>query len=542
MIGEVTTSGSFAGALAYAMRNKPEDEKLSKEELEKKFPEVAPTADDPGWKAGQRHRVIAGNMSGSTEQELGGEYKTVRALRPEIKNPVLSLSARKAPGDLINFQTWEEISDQIIESLKLQGCPFIVIQHRDKDDHIHIVASRIRLDGTVISDSKSYEKVEQVMREVEVKYDLERVQGSHETHDRSPTWWEHKLANEKGRLSPKMEMQARISTVLEDQPTTTQFISRLREAHGIESIFRLNENNVPCGIAFRYGDTVMSGGSLGRGYTWKKLQERGLTYDERDLEAIKRARERAGQSRQSIADQERTVDRAARTVSYAGRNTVDDRQSGARIREATIEYDERKAEGQQRSTRPSAARRDQPPDQAGLSEAKADSLSTGGEAPTSNYGSVGDETLLDALATGQTDPFCININSNIRGRANTELLFNASGMGQSTVIAGNSQGIEPMEAVGLNGVADGSVGNNLDGHSGTQFSDNLSTSDTTSLTRGFRDGMREALRDVDNYMQNYWQEDAQYQSAIAVDSVELAEDGAEAEVEIEEFIEEIMLL
>lgn len=158
MIGGVSISSSFASALAYAMRVKPEDKNLSKEELEEKFPEVAPTADDPGWKAGQRHRVIAGNMSGLTEQELRSEFASVHALRPEIKNPVLCLASRKAPGDAINLETWEEISEQTIEKLGLQNCPFIVIQHRDRDDHTHSIASRIKLDGTVVSDSQKLRK------------------------------------------------------------------------------------------------------------------------------------------------------------------------------------------------------------------------------------------------------------------------------------------------------------------------------------------------------------------------------------------------
>jgi Relaxase/Mobilisation nuclease domain len=193
-------------------------------------------------------------MSGETERELRREFAAVRSLRPDIQNPAMSLSVRKAPSDSVSLQTWDEIAERTIKGLGLQGCPFLVVQHRDKDDHIHIIASRIRLDGKAISDPQSYQKVEQVMREVEVNYGFERVQGSREAHDRALTWWEHKLLQEKGTLSPKLAMQARISAVLEDRPTTTQFINRLREAHDIEAIFKLGEGEVPCGVAFRHGD------------------------------------------------------------------------------------------------------------------------------------------------------------------------------------------------------------------------------------------------------------------------------------------------
>lgn len=541
MIGEVSTSGSFAGALGYAMRVKPEDKNLSKEELEKKFPEVTPTADDPGWKAGQRHRVIAGNLSGETEKELASEFSAVQDLRRDIKNPVMSLSVRKAPADTVNLQTWEEISEQIIENLELQECPFAVIQHRDKDDHIHIIASRVTLDGKVVSDSKSYERVEQVMREVEIKYDLERVEGSQETYDRAPTWWEHKMAQEKGILSPRMEMQARISSVLEDKPTTTQFITRLREAHGMEIIFRLDENGAPCGVSLRYQDVTMSGSSLGRGYTWKKLQERGLTYDERDIEAVKGASQRAGQGRQPVADQERTVDGAARTVGDAGRSTVDDRPSGGAVREADREYCRREDQGQQHAARPSLPRGDNQPDQAGLSQAEADNVSIGGESSTGSYQQATDETLLDALAKPQTDPFFIDTSPDLSNYFNPGFSTNPSSVGypgaiaeesQANGVAGYNRAIGPLDVCGVDPVLNSSVCE----------VGNQPLAASASNTSDFRDLIRDAISEVDAYMQDYWQESVQCQAFVTIDPIELCETSAEVEVEAVEIIEAVIEL
>jgi Relaxase/Mobilisation nuclease domain len=541
MIGQVTTSASFASSLGYVMRVKPEDLKLSKKELEEKFPEVAPTRDDPGWEAGARHRIIYGNMSGATEQELKTEFPAIRSLRWDIKNPVMSIVVRKAPGDYVRLQDWEQIGEKVLDSLGLKGCPFVVIQHRDKDDHIHIIASRIRLDGKVISDSKSYEKVERVMRQVEVEYGFERVQGSYEAYDRAPTWWEHKLAHERGKLSPKMEMQARISAALEDKPTTTQFINRLHEAHGIETIFKVNEDRVPCGIAFRYGEVTMSGGALGRGYTWNKLRERGLTYDERDVEAVERASQRAGQSRQSVTGRKRAVDQTTRTIGDAGRGAVNDSPSRGAVREKTVDYGGREAQGQQHAARPSVARGDRQPDQAGLPEAEANYAGSGGEAATVSYEPSADEPVLEALSTPQSSPFLINTNPNVPGHMDAGLRLGPTGMEQSAAVAGGNQGIEMAGAIRINSAMD-LCGGDLIHAAGANGLDNLPTPDSTSLTSGFRDGLREAICDVDDYMRDYCHEGAQYQSAVMINSVELAETGVEAEVEVEEIIEEVIML
>jgi Relaxase/Mobilisation nuclease domain len=541
MIGEIAPSGSsFAEALAYALNLKSADQKLSEEELAKKFPEVVPTPDDLGWKAGTRHRIIAGNVSGETELELRREFAAVRKLRSDIKNPLISLSARKAPGDTINLQAWEEIAERVITGLELKGCPFLVVQHRDKDAHIHIITSRIRLDGKVISDSKSYEKVERVMREVEIKYSLERVRNSSEVYDRAPTWWEHNLVNEKGALSPKLEMQARISAVLEDRPTTTQFINRLREAHGIKPIFKVSADGVPSGVAFKYRDVVMSGGALGRGYTWKKLQERGLRYDERDIEAVERTGEGARPRRQSITDQERAVGRVPRTVGDAGRGAVHDQPVGGAIREAVREHGGREAQGQQCAARPSVSRGDHQPSQAGLSEAEANNGGVGGGGNALRYESIADRPFPDNITTPRPGSAIINFDPNIADHTEHGFLRGPGGVEQSTAVPGGSEAAALAGATRLNMPMDIVNSDLIRTASDTAF-DDPSTPYPAAAIDGFRDGLREAIRGVDDYMKDFWQEDAQYQSAIPIDLGEISETSVKVEIEAEAIIDIMML-
>ncbi|MDQ3818832.1 MAG: relaxase/mobilization nuclease domain-containing protein [Acidobacteriota bacterium] len=537
MIGNISSSGSFTRALAYALNLKSEDRNLSKEDLAEKFPEVGPTLNDPGWQAGLRHRVIAGNMSGETEQELKREFAAVRSLRSDVKSPLLSMSVRKAPSDTIDLQTWQEIDEQTIESLGLTGCPFLVVQHRDKDDHIHILASRIRLNGEVVSDSKSYEKVEQAMREVEIRYGLEQVQGSRETYDRALTWWEHKLVQEKSILSPKLQMQARISAVLEDQPTTTQFINRLREAHGIDATFRLSEDGIPCGVAFRYGDVTLSGGALGRGYTWKKLQERGLTYDERDFEAIERAGERAGTRRQPTADQERTISPATRTISDAGRSEVNDQPIGGAIRETDVEYDGREVQSQQYSASSGVPRGSHKSNQAGLPDAEANSIS--GEEPANRYESIADESPWNGFTISCGDTQAFNSNPN-EGIVNSSFTRSFSGMEQSATITRGNQESGLGQAGGQVRVMDVCNGDNLTHAGDDKRLYELSPSDST--VHDFRNRIRDAIRDMDTYMHDYLQEAVQYQASITVDPIESTGASVDAEVEVEDSIIAILEL
>ena len=81
----------------------------------------------------------------------------------------------------MTVQQWQEIADTYIEKMGFQNSPYVVVQHRwSKKNHIHILASRVDFDGQVVSEWESKRRAEIVMREVEIKYDLEQVKPSRE--------------------------------------------------------------------------------------------------------------------------------------------------------------------------------------------------------------------------------------------------------------------------------------------------------------------------------------------------------------------------
>lgn len=67
----------FGGALEYLTQPK---EKGREQEGREKLKEVAPSPAEhaPGYGEGERHRIIGGNMSGQTREELTAEFEAVR--------------------------------------------------------------------------------------------------------------------------------------------------------------------------------------------------------------------------------------------------------------------------------------------------------------------------------------------------------------------------------------------------------------------------------------------------------------------------------
>lgn len=121
-------------------------------------------------------------MTGRNARELAREFGAFREQRPDIANPVHHASLSAARGEQLTVEQWNEVSEKYDERMGNRNSPFVVIQHTDTEhDHVHIAASRIDVQGKVVSDFQSKMRAEAVMREVEREHLLrEAVQPAHE--------------------------------------------------------------------------------------------------------------------------------------------------------------------------------------------------------------------------------------------------------------------------------------------------------------------------------------------------------------------------
>ena len=141
--------------------------------------------------------LIGGTMCGQTSEELAAEEVIARQLRPNLKVAVfhatLSVdSTEKLEDSEENDQRWLVIAADYMKAMEFDNNQYVVVKHNDTDhDHIHIVASRIRLDGSVVDDSWDYYKSQETIRQLERNYNLETVTPSWETDKRAQTTGEH---------------------------------------------------------------------------------------------------------------------------------------------------------------------------------------------------------------------------------------------------------------------------------------------------------------------------------------------------------------
>lgn len=246
-------------------------------------------------------KLIGGNMSGRNARELAREFKLSRQLNSDADRVVYHVSLSAAKGDKLDDEKWGEIGDRYMKEMGFDANQFVIFRHHNTDDdHIHIAASRIRMDtGLVVHDSWDYVRSEKVLRQIEIDYDLVQVQGSREKLQRTPSTGqirrirrEQEEFSQGQRDSPpqriiKESVQQTIDRASVDNPQMPTLIMRLQQA-SVSVRTGFTRNGKSKGISYQKDGQAFSGTQLGAAYTFPGLQKHlGVDYQpERDDEPI----------------------------------------------------------------------------------------------------------------------------------------------------------------------------------------------------------------------------------------------------------------
>ncbi|MDR0430250.1 MAG: relaxase/mobilization nuclease domain-containing protein [Tannerellaceae bacterium] len=86
---------------------------------------------------------------------------------------IIHISLNPHPEDKISDDQLADIGREYMERLGFGGQPYMIFKHEDIDrQHLHIVSTRVRSDGTLISDKNNYEKSKKITDSLEKKYGL----------------------------------------------------------------------------------------------------------------------------------------------------------------------------------------------------------------------------------------------------------------------------------------------------------------------------------------------------------------------------------
>jgi hypothetical protein len=234
--------------------------------------------------------LIGSNMEETTPRGLAAEFRFCRQLNPRVSRSVYHASLSLPYTEHLENDTWHEIAQKYLQAMGFDMNQYVVVRHSDRDhDHAHIVASRIRLDGTTVSDSWDYRRSEAAIRQLEQDYGLRSLRSNQEKISRSPTTGEQRLLARTGEESIRVQLQRSLDQATQSPITMPQLIEQLQQ-NGISVRIRDHQSGEITGISYELNGIAFSGTHMGKAYTFQGLQRyRRVNYDShRDAELIKK--------------------------------------------------------------------------------------------------------------------------------------------------------------------------------------------------------------------------------------------------------------
>ena len=255
MIGKQTKGKSFRGLLNYLEQN-------------------------------SKAEIIAGNMGGRNAIQLSKEFRLSRQLHPEAEKVVYHASLSLPPGERLDDYTWDEITSKYLEGMGFGCNQYVVYRHSDKDhDHVHIVASRIRLDDAkIVSDSWDYVRSENLIRQLEKEYGLQQAPSSRETYERSlsagqsrrmereQAEYESGQRNSPPERTVKEQLQTTINEAIKSSSSMPELMKKLL-LENVSVRCEFTRTGKPKGISYGMNGIAFSGTKLGKAYTFPGLQK-----------------------------------------------------------------------------------------------------------------------------------------------------------------------------------------------------------------------------------------------------------------------------
>ncbi|MFJ4407239.1 relaxase/mobilization nuclease domain-containing protein [Streptomyces sp. NPDC088910] len=159
----------------------------------------------------------------------------VQAVDPDERpaKPVWHCSVRAAPEDpVLTDSQWGDIARRIVHATGIApagddaACRWIAVRHAD--DHIHILATKVRQDGAKPRDSFSYKHAQAEARKIEVDYGLRAVTPGDGTAAKRPTRAETEKAHRTGRpRTPREQLRTIARTVVAVSTSPEEYLHLL---------------------------------------------------------------------------------------------------------------------------------------------------------------------------------------------------------------------------------------------------------------------------------------------------------------------------
>ena len=256
------------------------------------------------------HDFICSNMASdyNNVSDLTDEFKTVSSFRQDIKKPVFHAFLSLPKNEHLTDEQWQEIAKDYLKEMNIdiEKHQYICVRHNDTDqDHIHIVANRIGLDGSVWHGQHSAFNTIAACERLEIKHGLTITQSlkGQKSEVSAPTKNEIEQALRTGEKPARIVLQNALQAAMVGKPDLETFIDRL-QAVGIDPAFNVASTGNVAGVSFGIKNNekniYFKGSQLGKKYSWNTIKNKVIYDKNRDDELVRRFAARKTDDENSI--------------------------------------------------------------------------------------------------------------------------------------------------------------------------------------------------------------------------------------------------
>ena len=124
-------------------------------------------------KQGDASLITTNNIFDSTTEGIQKTLQAHNNQNPNIKKPNIHISLNFHHDDNLSTDNLKNIADDYMKEMGYEEQPYAVYQHFDASHtHLHIVSTRIDINGDKINDSYEYRKSVRITEEIEKEYNL----------------------------------------------------------------------------------------------------------------------------------------------------------------------------------------------------------------------------------------------------------------------------------------------------------------------------------------------------------------------------------
>lgn len=267
----------------------------------------------------EESNVIDSNLAGSQISDYNKQFLANGTIRPELKNPcahlILSIANNNDSRESLTDEQWTSVTRRYLQELEYLPknghqvpSQYIAIRHHDREhEHLHIIASQVRLNGTKVSDSFNYFKAQTATRLIAHEMSLEVTPTSNKavsdklcnkygidasvSDNRSKSI--RQIKRKGNESSAKDIIKDTVFDAIGKSDNVAEFLNNI-ESKKVYAIARLNKDREILGFAYTHKGVTMAANQVNKKLSWGKFKNAvkfDITSD--DLQLIAAARSKA---------------------------------------------------------------------------------------------------------------------------------------------------------------------------------------------------------------------------------------------------------